>query len=435
MSWKRDWKAVLLMAAVFLAAWFMPVGRARFDGAVLQALALVRDYARLHVLMCLVPAMFIAGGIIVFLKQSSVLKYLGAQARKAVAYSVASVSGTILAVCSCTVLPIFAGIYRMGAGLGPACAFLYSGPAINVLAIVLTARVLGLELGIARAVGAVFFSVIIGLAMHFLFRKSETARSAPPSIQLDEQRSHGLGRNILFFGLLIGVLLSATWGGCDCTGGAVNFIYGIKWYLASAFAVALGVFLAVSMKVRLWKIGLSAIPVIVLALLLPGRPVPAFSAGLLGIAISISTTRGEASDWFEATLGLGRQIFPLLLAGVLAAGFLMGGPGGEGVIPARWVARSVGGNSLTANLAASVIGAFMYFATLTEVPILEGLLRMGMGRGPALALLLAGPALSLPSMLVIRSIMGWRRTLVFVSLVVVMATLAGMLFGSLFPEV
>jgi hypothetical protein len=434
-NWKRDWKALAIMAGVFIAAWFLPVGRERFDTAVLQSFALVRDYARLHVLMCLVPALFIAGAISVFLSQASVLRYLGAQAKKIVSYGVASVSGTILAVCSCTVLPIFAGIYRMGAGLGPACAFLYSGPAINVLAIVLTARVLGLELGIARAVGAVVFSLVIGLSMHLVFLREERRRVAAVMAVPQAAPAHSLGRNSLFFALLVGILLSATWGGCDCTGGTVNFIFGIKWLLASAFAAGLGAFLVLSMKVPLWKVLLSAVPVSVLALLVPGRPVYAFSAGIVGVSAALTTTRGEASEWFSSTFGLGRQIFPLLIGGVLAAGFLMGGPGGEGVIPARWISDSVGGNSLAANLAASVVGAFMYFATLTEVPILQGLLRMGMGKGPALSLLLAGPALSLPSMLVLRSIMGWRRTGVYVLLVVVMSTLTGMLYGFLFPGV
>ncbi len=420
------------MLAAFAGAWFLPVGRARFDTAVLQALALTRDYARLHVLTCLVPALFIAGAISVFLSQASVLRYLGAQARKIVSYGVASVSGTILAVCSCTVLPIFAGIYRMGAGLGPACAFLYAGPAINLLAVVLTARVLGLELGIARAVGAVVFSLVIGLSMHLIFLREERGRVAAVMAMPRGAPAHGLGRNALFFGLLVGILLSATWGGCDdCTGGLVNSIFGIKWYLASIFAAGLGLFLIMSMKVAWSKILLSAIPVTILAILVPGRPVFAFTAGLVSISAAVATTRGEASEWFSSTFGLSRQILPLLFGGILAAGFLMGGPGGEGVIPARWVSDSVGGNSLTANLAASVIGAFMYFATLTEVPILQGLLRMGMGKGPALALLLAGPALSLPSMLVIRSIMGWRRTGVFVILVVLMSTMTGMIFGGM----
>lgn len=430
MNWKRDWKVLALMAVVFLAAWFVPVGRERFDTAVLQSLALVRDYARLHVLMCLVPALFIAGAISVFLSQASVLRYLGAQVRKIVAYGVASVSGTILAVCSCTVLPIFAGIYRMGAGLGPACAFLYSGPAINVLAIVLTARILGPELGIARVVGAVVFSLVIGLSMHLIFLRDERSRVAAAMAMPQAAPAHSLGRNSLFFALLVGILLSATWAGCDCTGGTINFIFGIKWYLTSAFAAALGVFLVLSMKVPWWKVVLSAVPVSVLALLVPGRPVYPFTAGVVCLSAALTTTRGEAAEWFSSTFGLGRQIFPLLIGGVLVAGFLMGGPGGEGVIPARWIADSVGGNSLAANLTASVTGALMYFATLTEVPILQGLLRMGMGRGPALALLLAGPALSLPSMLVIRSVIGWRKAGVYILLVVAMSTTTGMLFGS-----
>ena len=168
MNWKKEWKSFAIITAVFLGVFYMPVGNSRFDYAVFESLHLVKWYAREHVLLCLVPAFFIAGAIAVFISQESVMRYLGAGANKVLAYGIASVSGNVLAVCSCTVLPLFAGIYRMGAGLGPAATFLYSGPAINVLAIVLTARVLGLEMGIARAVGAIVFSIIIGLFMHII---------------------------------------------------------------------------------------------------------------------------------------------------------------------------------------------------------------------------------------------------------------------------
>ena len=170
MNLKNEWKALAVMIALFLGFFYLPIGLPRFDNALMESLYLAKWYAREHVVLCLVPAFFIAGAIAVFISQAAVMKYLGARADKVLAYGVASVSGTILAVCSCTVLPLFSGIYRMGAGLGPATAFLYSGPAINVLAIILTARILGFELGIARAVGAVFFSIIIGLFMHAIFR-------------------------------------------------------------------------------------------------------------------------------------------------------------------------------------------------------------------------------------------------------------------------
>jgi hypothetical protein len=382
-----EWKALLWIVAVFTAFYFLPVGTGRFDGAVLEALSLARWYAREHVLLCLVPAFFIAGAISVFAKQESVLRYLGAGANKIVAYGVASVSGSILAVCSCTVLPLFTGIYRMGAGLGPASAFLYSGPAINVLAIVLTARVLGLELGVARAVGAVGFSVVVGLLMHLLFRREERARVEqqaklpPPSV------SRPLWQDALFFLSMVGILVFANWGKPQDGGAVWQAIYASRWIVTAVFGA--------------------------------------------GLAVLAYLRRGEIGVWVGASWDNAKQILPLLLIGVLVAGFLLGRPGAEGMLPSRWVYAAVGGNSLRANLLASVAGAFMYFATLTEVPIVQGLMTAGMGKGPALALLLAGPALSLPSMLVLRSVLGTKKTVAFVSIVVVLATASGMIFGTI----
>ncbi|MGB2615278.1 MAG: permease [Phycisphaerae bacterium] len=391
MNHKREWTILAALAVVFLVFYFLPVGSERFDGAVLESLALAKSYAREHVLLCLVPAFFIAGAIGVFVRQASVLRYLGAKANKVVAYGVASVSGSILAVCSCTVLPLFAGIWRMGAGLGPATAFLYSGPAINVLAIILTARVLGLELGIARAVGAILFSIVIGLAMHFIFRKEERARAEAQAAVPEPEAGRPLWRTALFFAAMVGILVFANWGRPDEASGAVwRAIYSVKWAVAGVFAVAL-------------------------------------AAMIIGWF-----RRAELGEWCGSTWGFAKQILPLLFVGVLAAGFLLGRPGHESLIPSEWVSAAVGGNSLRANLFASVAGALMYFATLTEVPILQGLIGSGMGKGPALALLLAGPALSLPNMLVIRSILGTRKTIVFCSLVVVMATVSGMVYGAVF---
>ncbi len=375
---------------VFLALYFLPIGVKRFDNAVAEALYLARWYAREHVLLCLIPAFFIAGAISVFVSQASVMKYLGTKANKVLAYSVASISGTVLAVCSCTVLPLFAGIYKMGAGLGPATAFLYSGPAINVLAIILTARVLGLEMGIARAVGAIVFSVIIGLLMHLIYRKEETQKAGNAPAVSDDRLSRPLWKNALYFASMVGVLVFANWAKPAGPAGVWHAIYSVKWIITAVFLAALILFLL------LW-----------------------FS-------------REDLAEWTEATWGFAKQILPLLLIGVLIAGFLLGRPDSEGVIPSAWVIKAVGGNSIWANLFASVAGAFMYFATLTEVPILQGLIGAGMGKGPALALLLAGPAFSLPNMLVIRSVIGTQKTIVYISLVVVMATISGMIFGAFF---
>ncbi len=379
---------LILILAVFVLAYFLPVGSARFQGSILEALYMTKEYAQKHVLFCLVPAFFIAGAIACFVSQAAVMKYFGANAKKALAYGVASVSGTILAVCSCTILPLFAGIHKRGAGLGPAIAFLYSGPAINVLAIILTARVLGWQLGLARAVGAVVFSIVIGLIMAGIYHKEESAKRANGALVAAADDGRPLGQTILYFGTMVLILVFAAWGK---PGQSVRFwdaVYRIHWPLT-------GVLLAVLAFV-LWR----------------------------------WFTKEELAEWVDSTWGFVKQIMPLLFAGVVAAGMLMGRPGSDnGLIPARYVAGAVGGNSLWANLFASVAGAFMYFATLTEVPILQGLMGNGMGNGPALALLLAGPALSLPNMIVIRSVIGTRKTIVYCLLVVIMATISGMIYG------
>ncbi|MDD3119348.1 MAG: permease [Victivallales bacterium] len=430
MDWKVEGKKLALIAAVFLFCFYLPVGRVRFDQAVLEAFYLVKWYAREHVLLCLIPAFFIAGAIGVFISQAAVMKYLGARANKLLAYGVASVSGSILAVCSCTVLPLFAGIYRMGAGLGPACAFLYSGPAINILAIVMTARVLGMKLGLARAVGAIGFSVIIGVAMQLIFRREEAAKAAAQAAVPEPEVRRPLWQNALYFGTMVGILVFANWGKSDASAGIWNLIYAWKWPLTAGFAAALGVILVVWFGVRWWKVVVAAVPVMVLAWWLPTVPMVAFAAGVIGLSVFTAAAPGETGEWFASSWFFAKQILPLLLLGVLVAGFLLGRVGHEGAIPSQWVAAAVGGNSLRANFCAAFFGAFMYFATLTEVPILQGLIGSGMGQGPALALLLAGPALSLPNMLVIRSIIGTRKTVVFVALVVVMATFSGMLYGT-----
>ena len=432
MQWKNEWKKLALIVALFLVFFYLPVGYTRFDNAVLEAFHLAKWYAREHIILCLIPAFFIAGAIAVFVSQESVMKYLGANAKKVLAYSVASVSGTILAVCSCTVLPLFAGIYRMGAGLGPATAFLYSGPAINVLAIVLSARVLGLELGIARAVGAIVFSIVIGLLMHFIFRKEEEEKASGQLVMPEPEVSRPLWQNVIYFASMVGILVFSNWGKPDAVSGFWGTVYILKWYISGAFAVLLGTTLVIWFDVKLWKVFLTAIPVAILAVIFPDNPLIPFSAGVIGLSIFSSTSKGETNEWFVSSWTFAKQILPLLMFGVLVSGLLLGRVGYEGLIPSEWVAQAVGGNSLMANFFASFAGAFMYFATLTEVPILQGLIGSGMGKGPALALLLAGPALSLPNMLVIRSVMGTKKTVVFVTLVIIMATISGMIFGYFF---
>ncbi|OHB54817.1 MAG: permease [Planctomycetes bacterium GWF2_50_10] len=431
MNWRSEWKVLLLIVAVFFGIYYLPIGIPRFDNSIQESLKLVKWYAREHVLLCLVPAFFIAGAIGVFVSSASVMKYLGAKANKVVAYGVASVSGTVLAVCSCTVLPLFAGIRNMGAGLGPAVAFLYSGPAINVLAIILTARILGFELGVARALGAIGFSIVIGLIMHFIYRNEEIVHAEAQAAMPEPEVERPLWQTVLYFAAMIGVLVFANWGKPAQETGLWYTIFASKWVIASVFGAALAVFLVLWFGVKLWKVLLGAVPVVVLAVLFPNNPVASFTAAALALSVITSTEKGSTKDWFDASWGFAKQILPLLLFGVLIAGALLGSePGAEGLIPNTWVVWAVGGNSFWANLFASVAGAFMYFATLTEVPIVQGLMTSGMGKGPALALLLAGPALSLPSMLVIRSVIGTQKTIVYVVLVIIMATISGIIFGT-----
>ena len=424
--WKTQWKWLIALAGGFLFCYYLPVGTERFNHAVIESLELVKWYAREHVLLCLVPAFFIAGAIGVFVSRGAVMRYLGPKAEKWIAYLVASVSGSILAVCSCTILPLFAGIYKMGAGLGPASAFLYSGPAINIMAIVLTARVLGMEIGIARAVGAIGLSIVIGICMHLIFRREEQEKA-----RMAAESGRPLWQNVLYIGSMIAILVFANLGKSEDSGALWNALWSVKWYMTSLAALVLGFMLIRYYGMIWWKLLCVAVPVIVLAILFPEIPLLAFTAGFLGIGFVTSTEReGELRSWFESSWDFAKKIMPLLLFGVLIAGLLLGRVGQEGLIPSEYVGKLVGGNSLLSNFFAAFAGAFMYFATLTEVPILEGLIGAGMGKGPALALLLAGPALSLPNMLVINSVMGCRKTVVFVSLVILFSTLLGYLYGN-----
>ncbi|MFO7890698.1 MAG: permease [bacterium] len=433
MKWKKEYKKLLLITSVFLAAYFLPVEKARFIQAIHESLALIKWYAREHVLLCLIPAFFIAGVISVFVSQASVIKYFGANAKKWLAYLVASVSGTILAVCSCTILPLFSSIHKRGAGLGPAIAFLYSGPAINILAIILTARILGAELGIARVVGAVVFSVIIGLIMHFIYIKEEKQKAEDQLIMPEPDETRPLWQTASHLFILVAILVFANWGKPVESSGLWYSIWSAKWWLTAFFGLLFAVSLHRILKIRWHHILIAGIPVVITAIVLKENPLIPFTVAILATSILISRKEGEPQEWMASTWEFAKQILPLLAVGVLVAGFLLGSPeGGQGVIPNQWISTLVGGNSLFSNFFASIIGAFMYFATLTEVPILQGLIANGMGKGPALALLLAGPALSLPNMLVIRSVIGTKKTIVFVTLVVIMAMISGLAYGYLF---
>jgi uncharacterized membrane protein YraQ (UPF0718 family) len=385
----KEWQKLLWIVGIFLAAYYIPWESALIRQAGLEAFMMLQDYARQHVLTCLIPAFFIAGAISVFVSQAAVLKYFGAKANKILSYSVASVSGSVLAVCSCTVLPLFAGIYTRGAGIGPATAFLYSGPAINVLAIILTAKVLGWQLGLARAVGAVIFAIVTGLLMALIFRKDDANRETGEMFLPDEEgKGRALWQDAVYMLVMVLILVFASFAyPAENDGGLWRMIFSVKWFLVIGLLIVLGVML------KKWFV------------------------------------KDELQNWVQATWDFSKQILPLLFGGVLVAGFLLGRPGYPALIPESYIQMLVGGNSLGANFFASIVGAFMYFATLTEVPILQGLIGSGMGQGPALALLLAGPALSLPSMITIGSIMGVKKTVVYCSIVVILSTIAGMAYG------
>ncbi len=446
MEKRKEFKILIWIALFFGVAFFLPIESARFNTAIAATLDLVKWYAREHVVLCLLPAFFIAGVISVFVSQGSVLKYFGANAKKWLAYTVAAVSGTVLAVCSCTILPLFSSIHKRGAGLGPAIAFLYSGPAINILAIILTARILGFEMGLARTIGAVAFSIIIGSAMAIIYRKEERLKREEQMNFVPPQEKRPMWQTSFHFFTLVLILVFANWGSpsSDDTSSAWYYIWSYKWYITGLFSLFLGYSLIKILKIKWQWVLYSAIAVVASALLADTyienakiSPLVPMIVGIAALAtITLLDKRDEDNkEWTISTWGFAKQILPLLAIGVVTAGFLLGsthdGQTIAGIIPNEWINTLVGGNSFFSNLFASVVGAFMYFATLTEVPILQGLIAAGMGKGPALALLLAGPSLSLPNMLVIRGIMGTQKTVVYVVLVIIMATISGLIYGAI----
>ncbi len=446
MEAKKEFKTLFWIVAIFTAVFFMPIGSERFMTAVDATLDLAKWYAQEHVVLCLLPAFFIAGVIAIFVSQGSVLKYFGANAKKWVSYSVAAVSGGILAVCSCTILPLFTSIYKRGAGLGPAVAFLYSGPAISILSIILTARILGFELGVARMIGAIGFSVIIGLSMAFIFRKEEQAKKEDQMNIIPPPEKRPMWQTSFHFFTLVLILVFANWGKPDSNDqGLWQMIFDYKWYITGVFALGLCYSLIKILKIKAQWVILGAIATGASAwaatTYIENQTLAPLVPMLVAItALSLVTLLDKKDDdnreWTLSSWGFAKQIMPLLAIGVITAGFLLGSTHDDtaiaGIIPNSWVEWAVGGNSIGSNFFASFAGAFMYFATLTEVPIIQGLLNSGMGKGPALALMLAGPSLSLPNMLVINGVMGPKKTAVYVILVIIMATIAGYAFGTFF---
>ena len=446
MDTKKEIRILLWIIVIFTVIFFLPLGSESFMTAVYATLDLAKWYAREHVVLCLLPAFFIAGVIAVFVSQGSVLKYFGANAKKWLSYTVASVSGCILAVCSCTILPLFTSIYKRGAGLGPAVAFLYSGPAISILSIILTARILGFEMGVARTVGAVLFAVVIGLLMSFFFRKEEKAKKEAQMNIIPPPEKRPVWQTAFHFFTLVLILVFANWGAPSASDTGLWYsIFTYKWYITGALALLLCWSLVRILRLRLLWVSLGAVATAVAAILAAlfienAKLVPLvpmlIAVASLSLILLFDKGDEENRDWALASWGFAKQILPLLAVGVLIAGFLLGSTHDDtalaGIIPNSWIEWAVGGNSLLSNFFASFAGAFMYFATLTEVPIVQGLLASGMGEGPALALLLAGPSLSLPNMLVIRGVLGTKKTVVYVALVIVMATLAGFVFGQFF---
>lgn len=447
MEVKKELKILLWIVAIFAAVFFMPVGNETFMTAIVATLDLSKWYAQEHVVMCLLPAFFIAGVISIFVSQGAVLKYFGANAKKWLAYTVAAVSGTILAVCSCTILPLFSSIYKRGAGLGPAVAFLYSGPAISILSIILTARILGAEMGIARTIGAVCFSIVIGLVMSFIYRKEEKAKKEEQMNFPEIPEKRPMKQTAFHFFSLVAILVFANWGrpAADDTSSLWYYIFSYKWFITGGFALMLCYSLIKILKIKWQWVLLGAVATAGSAFLANAFittpvfvPLVPMIVGIISLSLMTLFDKNDEDnrEWTLSAWSFAKQIMPLLAVGVITAGFLLGSTHDStsiaGVIPNEWVEWAVGGNSLLSNFFASFTGAFMYFATLTEVPIIQGLLASGMGKGPALALLLAGPSLSLPNMLVIRGVMGTKKTMVFVALVVVMATFSGFIYGTFF---
>jgi len=431
----KQLKTFVAFVVVFLVAYFLPLANPRVEAAIVEAFKLLQWYARNHTLACVIPAIFIAGGIITFLSPASVMRYLGPNSNQPIAYTVAAVSGTILAVCSCSVLPMFAGIWKMGAGLGPASAFLYSGPAINILAIVLTARVLGFDIGLWRALGAIAFAFLVGLGMAAIFRRGEQKKAKAATLMPVPPNTGRRGwQSGLLLACMIGFLIFSDWfnpGDAIVERADGTAIRGVVLQemrdevmiqvQESTGTIRAGDRLTLPkaeikgvVEARSWVMGVFH--------------VRWWLAGLCAALVALMTWRwvehDEFKQWMYNTWEFAKLLIPLLFGGVFVVGFI------SALLPDKQIGQLVGDNTLTANFVASLVGALFYFATLTEVPITQALMEHGMAKGPALALLLAGPSLSLPNMIVLIKVMGVKKTAAFCGLIVVAATTVGMIYGS-----
>ena len=431
LDWRREWKPLFVGIGVIALLYALPVHGSRVDQAMAEAVSVTHEYAREHLLHCFLPALFIAGAISTLIRKGAILAWLGPEAPRALAYGTAAIGGFLLTVCSCTVIPLFAGLYAAGAGLGPSTTFLYSGPAINVLAILLTAKVLGVELAGARAVAAVGFAVLIGLAMARMFASDRRAERLPDATVTDEGGLPPIPATLLI-GALFATVAFANWGRAGAlTGDETGSLTPVGLGGLVSAGLAAGFVCVRWLGLRPWQLAVSAGATAVVATLTRSLDA-AFVTAMLTFSWFASRAEGALGEWFASTWAFAKQILPLLLFGVLLAGLLFGHHAGhEGLIPGRWITMTVGGEGPFPTVMASLIGLLTYFATLTEIPILESLRASGMGNGPSLALLLAGPSLSLPALFIIASVIGWRRTLVYGALVALAATAAGLAYGAL----
>jgi uncharacterized membrane protein YraQ (UPF0718 family) len=429
------------------------------------------SYLAAHVLLCLVPAFTIAGAMTALIPKEAITRYLGRDAPRWVSYPMAALGGFVLAVCSCTILPLFAGIYKQGAGLGPATTFLFVGPAINVLAVSYTGVAIGMDIAVARIILSVVFGIGIGLIMAFLYRRNDQAHS--------ERTNHGAfaaGAKLrpavaVFLLLLLAVLIVGTLQ-IDLFSGTyaqvtLPFDGAERWQETldrlvpfeasqgqegiSVQGVALILLLAL-IGVTAW-LGLNdidegfstwswvALSVVALTLLIAALRVRPASDGLvigltgrfagevlaMGAVVLVAwkwLDAHERQEWLWETWRFVKQIFPLLIAGVFAAGLV------RVLIPPTLIQAIAGQNTVLANLAGVLFGVFMYFPTLVEVPIANMFLGLGMHRGPLLAYLIADPALSIQSILITAKVIGTRRTWVYVGWVTLFSTLAGLIYGA-----
>ena len=334
----------------------------------------IKEYVALHVITCLIPAFLLAGAMITFISRDTVIRYMGFEAKKSVAFPLAAISGIFLAVCSCTVIPIAAGIYRRGGSIGPAFILLWTAPATNLLALIYTGAILGMDVAAVRVVAAVSTAFIVGLVMMYAFAGEEKERSSAKDHSVQQGRIMGREDIVILILLLLTLLLPNYLG-----------VGGPYLHKVAIFLVALGVTLAY---------------------------------------VYSKKETDEIKEWLHETWWFVRLIFPMLMVGVFIVGII------GAILPEDWITNYLGGSGISPTFLASLIGAVSYFATLTEAPFVHTLMELGMGKGPALALLLAGPGLSLPNMVVITRVFGFKKAAIYITITVILATIAGFVAGN-----